>query len=89
MSERKESVEVQRAIDILQSGDASFNPQELFDLSKQLKSQNSFNYARQLLRKARGFEKELKANPDLTYRIEQQYALCTYKDQDLTVEFRL
>jgi predicted acylesterase/phospholipase RssA len=87
-TKRQVSAKVLEAIEILKAEKIDQTAEYLLSLSKELKSQNAFNYARQVLRRAKAM-KELDDNPDLAYKIEQQYALCTYKDQDLTLEFRL
>lgn len=63
-------------------------PKELLDLAKKLKNYKSFSYARRLLERASESDK-IDDDNDLKLKIYQQWALCTYKDNDLPVDLRL
>lgn len=81
----RESDSVQKAKVILRGGDA--DPQELLTLAKELKNETRFGYARRLLARA-SVHKALEAD-ELREKIFQQFALCTYKDEDLPADERL
>jgi predicted acylesterase/phospholipase RssA len=63
-------------------------PQELFALAKRLKGERQFGYARRILSRA-NTSPELASDPKLRVRVNQELALCTYKDADLPVDSRL
>ena len=81
---------IERAKEIIRGSGS--NVDEILCLNKKLKAERAFNYARKLLFIARSMpvtgEDE---NEKIKKRIlrEQQYALCTYKDQDLPLIKRL
>jgi predicted acylesterase/phospholipase RssA len=60
----------------------------LLELSKELKDDKEFGYARRILTRARGMSNKTD-NPKLHLKIFQQSALCTYKDPDLPADKRL
>lgn len=80
------SISVKEALLILNKGGEGSLPEQLLDLSKQLKKEKAFGYARRVLAIAR---QQTRLSADLRRRIDQQYALCTYKDKDLPVAGRL
>jgi predicted acylesterase/phospholipase RssA len=75
---------IQEALLILRGKAAS--PESILELSKRLKHFNAFNYARRVLTLAC---KEPIADKKLELELEQQRALCTYRDQDLPIVDRL
>ncbi|HEX8117860.1 MAG TPA: hypothetical protein VF521_11360, partial [Pyrinomonadaceae bacterium] len=77
---------VQEAQEILRGKSAT--PEGMLELSKRLKEQKEFGYARRVLARARR-SSALGAEPALRLKIYQQSALCTYKDPDLPVDRRL
>jgi predicted acylesterase/phospholipase RssA len=83
---RKDSDAVDKARQILRGQDAE--PRELLKLSKSLKCEMRFGFARRLLMRAIN-HKCIDADKDLRHKIFQQLALCTYKDQDLPADDRL
>jgi len=64
------------------------DPRELLKIAKALKNEMRFGYARRLLARA-SKHKSLASDPELKELIFQQFALCTYKDQDLSADKRL
>ena len=62
-------------------------PAEIWELVKKLKEWKIFGDARKLLARAR-LDSALNQNPKLRLKLCQEHALCTYKDVDLTAEFR-
>jgi predicted acylesterase/phospholipase RssA len=82
----RDSDNVKRAKEILRGRQAE--PGELLDLTKQLKGEIRFSYARRLLARASTPE-SIARDPKLRETIFQQLALCTYKDQDLPADERL
>lgn len=81
----RESDNVQTAKAILRTK-ADEDPQALLELAKMLKNEMRFGYARRLLARASKYE-ALKG--ELRDTIFQQFALCTYKDEDLPTDQRL
>jgi predicted acylesterase/phospholipase RssA/MinD-like ATPase involved in chromosome partitioning or flagellar assembly len=81
---RVESENVTRAKEILQG--LNVGPDEMFKLAKNLKRERAFGYTRRLLSRIR---KSQVSDLALWRKITQQYALCTYKDPDLSAELRL
>lgn len=77
---------VQKAQVVLRGKEMS--PREILTLAKRLKNYKSFSYARRLLEKATESNK-IDDNSDLKLEIHQQWSLCTYKDNDLPIDFRL
>ena len=65
-----------------------FPPDENLALAKNLKNFKSFNYARRVLERAAENE-AINHNKKLKLEIYQQWALCTYKDNDLPMDSRL
>jgi predicted acylesterase/phospholipase RssA len=65
-----------------------FPPDEILALAKNLKNYKSFNYARRVLERA-AEDAAINHNKKLKLEIYQQWALCTYKDNDLPVDLRL
>jgi len=63
-------------------------PGVLLQIAKNLKKEMRFGYARRLLARASNHE-SLASDPELKELIFQQFALCTYKDQDLPADKRL
>ncbi len=77
---------VQEAQEILRGRSAT--TKEMLELSRLLKREREFGYARRVLARAR-HSAGLGAEPELRLKIYQQSALCTYKDPDLPVDRRL
>lgn len=85
---RRESYLVAQAKDILLKKVSRPNDSEILELTRRLKRERAFSYARKLLEMAReSFDPENDAQLQLKFAQEQ--ALCTYKDQDLPVSDRL
>ncbi len=82
----RKSPNVERAKVILRGGQE--DPQEIFDLAMELKGENRFTYARRLLYRA-SKHRETASDKKLRLKIYQQFALCTYKDEDLPADERL
>ncbi len=71
---------------ILNKAGEGSTPDEIYRLSKKLKAEKAFNYARRIL----VFACKTHTQPDeFGLLLDQQYALCTYKDQDLPTIYRL
>jgi predicted acylesterase/phospholipase RssA len=83
--ERGASKNVTRAKNILRGQKAS--PEEILALTKQLKGEKAFDYARRILARARS-DPKLKNRAELAKKLAQQHALCTYKDPNLSAEIR-
>jgi hypothetical protein len=77
---------VKEATEILRG--KSRTPKEILDLAKELKAAQQFGYARRILARARR-SPALSEDPSLRLKIQQQSALCTYKDPDLPADSRL
>ena len=77
---------VSEAKDILRG--KKLPPKEILDLAKNLKKYKSFSYARRILGQA-GKNVAVNQDKDLKLKIFQQWALCTYKDNDLPIDLRL
>ena len=85
---RRESKLVAQAKDILRQKVSKPKDNEILELTKGLKREKAFGYARKLLEMAReSFDPETGAQLQLKFAQEQ--ALCTYKDPDLPVSDRL
>ena len=82
----RESDSVQKAKAILRKKGEG-EPQALLDLAKALKNEMRFGYARRLL--GRASKHEALKEGELRDTIFQQFALCTYKDEDLPTDQRL
>jgi predicted acylesterase/phospholipase RssA len=67
---------------------AAGSPRELLALAVKLKAVRQFGYARRLLARAR-HSADLREHPRLRLKIQQQLALCTYKDPGLPTDSRL
>ncbi len=65
-----------------------FPPDEILALAKNLKNYKSFSYARRILERA-AEDDAVNRNKELKLVIYQQWALCTYKDNDLPIDLRL
>lgn len=78
-----ESPAVENAKDILRGKSAT--PKDMLDLSKELKGEKKFGYARKILYRARSMPVD---NPERRLKLGQQHALCTYKDPDLPAASR-
>jgi predicted acylesterase/phospholipase RssA len=76
-----------RAQDFLERRIA-LTPPEVVALSKNLRNYKSFSYARRILKRAAG-DLTPDADPELMRKLVQQWALCTYKDDDLPIDQRL
>src|SRR5688500_15795231 len=83
---RRDSESVKKAKELLRGAEAA--PVELLDLAKKLKSETRFSYARRLLLRASNHQSVVK-DKKLQLKIQQELALCTYKDQDLPAHKRL
>jgi predicted acylesterase/phospholipase RssA len=88
----RESDSVQKAKAILRPKDDKEDkddkdPEELLALAKELKNETRFGYARRLL--GRASKHEALEEGELRDTIFQQFALCTYKDEDLPTDQRL
>ena len=59
------------------------DPEKLRKLATKLKDKSRFGLARRLLERAREDHEEKIDSPELSLRLRQQHALCTYKDPDL------
>lgn len=81
---RQETANQKKAQRILQGESAT--PESMLDLSKELKDEKKFGYARKLLALARTLPVEDEKNRT---KLRQQHALCTYKDPDLPADERL
>lgn len=81
-----ESPNVTEAKEILRGKEAT--PKEILELAKRLKEIKSFNYARRVLARA-AVDQATNQEPELELKIHQQWALCTYKDNDLPADARL
>ena len=85
---RRESKLVAQAKDILRKKVSRPKDNEILELTKGLKREKAFGYARKLLEMAReSFDPETDAQLQLKFAQEQ--ALCTYKDPDLPASDRL
>ena len=82
----RESRHVQKAKLILDLK-TKLNTAELLELTKKLKDEGKFTYARRLLARASKYE-NIDQDPKYV-KIFQQLALCTYKDEDLPADERL
>src|ERR1041385_4730980 len=82
----RESKSVKRAKEILRGEED--DPKELWKIAKALKNEMRFGYARRLLARA-SKHKSLASDPEFKELIFQQFALCTYNDQDLRADKRL
>lgn len=63
-------------------------PEKILTLVKDLKKEKRFGLSRKLLNRALQ-DREIENNKNLKLEIEQQFALCTYKDPDLPISDRL
>lgn len=59
------------------------DPEKLLKDAKELADFSKFGLARRLLQRARKDRDQKIDNPDLSLKLRQQHALCTYKDPDL------
>ena len=85
---RQESELVVQAKDILRKKVPRPKDREILELTKGLKREKAFGYARKLLGLAReSLDPEIDAQ--LKLKLAQEHALCTYKDPDLPVRSRL
>jgi predicted acylesterase/phospholipase RssA len=85
---RQENDLVAQAKDILRKKVPKPKDKEILDLTKGLKREKAFGYARKLLGLAReSFDQETDAQ--LKLKFAQEHALCTYKDPDLPISDRL
>jgi predicted acylesterase/phospholipase RssA len=85
---RQQSDLAAQARDILRKKVPRPKDREILELTKGLKREKAFGYARKLLELAReSFDQETDA--PLKLKFAQQHALCTYKDPDLPVSDRL
>jgi predicted acylesterase/phospholipase RssA len=66
----------------------SATPRQLLQLATRLKAAKQFGFARRILARAR-IDPAINEDPRLRLLINQQSALCTYKDPDLPVDRRL
>lgn len=83
---KKKSSNVENALMILNKGGQGSTAEEMYDLSTELKKELAFGYARRILTLAR---KDLFLKYDMGLELDQQCALCTYKDVDLPLADRL
>lgn len=83
---KKKSSKVEEALMILHKGGQGSTAAEMFELSMELKKELAFGYARRILTLAR---KDLFLKYDMSLELDQQCALCTYKDVDLPLADRL
>jgi len=84
----RESDLVLQAKDILRKKVPKPKDKEILELTKGLKREKAFGYARKLLGLAReSLDQETDAQVKL--KLAQEHALCTYKDPDLPVSDRL
>jgi predicted acylesterase/phospholipase RssA len=79
---------VAQARDILRKKVPRPKAAEILALSRKLKKENAFGYARRLLRLARE-SSEPQTDARLSLQLAQEQALCTYKDPHLPVRNRL
>jgi len=85
---RQESDHVARVKDILRKKIPKPKDTEILELTRQLKREKAFGYARRLLELLReSFDPE--TDEQLKLIFAQEHALCTYKDPDLPVSDRL
>jgi predicted acylesterase/phospholipase RssA/tetratricopeptide (TPR) repeat protein len=75
---------IRRAKNMLRGQNAT--PADLLQLAKALKGRQAFDFARRLLLKARALGTD---DQTLRVMIDQQCALCTYKDPDLAMSCKL
>ncbi|MEJ7767687.1 MAG: tetratricopeptide repeat-containing protein [Chitinophagaceae bacterium] len=80
------SFTVEEAILMLNKGGQGSSAKEMFELSMQLKKEQAFGYARRILSLAR---KDSFIKYEMGIKLDQQCALCTYKDADLPLTDRL
>jgi len=83
---KKISEHVQKALDILNKQGVGTKSQEILNLVKELKKENAFGYARRILELAR---KDRSIDYQTGLKLDQECALCTYKDPDLPLTKRL
>ena len=85
---RRESKHVTQAKNILRKKVPRPKDTEILVLLKQLKREKAFGDARKLLERVRQ-SLDAEADAQLTLKLAQEHALCTYKDPDLPVSDRL
>jgi len=84
----QESEQVARARDVLRNRVPKPKDTEILDLTRELKKEKAFGYARKLLGLARE-SPDQETDEQLKLKLAQEHALCTYKDPDLPVSDRL
>ncbi len=86
-TKRAPSASVVKAQEILR-GQNLLTPREVLELTKKLKEEKDFTYARRILARAAKDERIFE-DKKLRLAIHQELALCTYKDADLPADERL
>ena len=83
---RDDTENMKKALTILEGQQET--PEKILALAKDLKKEKRFGLGRKLLNRALQ-DSEIENNKNLKLEIEQQFALCTYKDPDLPMGERL